>query len=281
MSDLSALLDIGDVPFALMGIVNVTPDSFYDGGRLRSVDEAVAHARKLMEQGAVILDIGGASSRPGAEMVAPEVELQRVVPVIRAVATFFKGVISVDTTWSVVAAAALDAGATWVNDISAGRFDTAMVATVARSGAVVVLMHSRGTPQTMQRDPWYHDVTAEVTSELLEAVNRFTAGGVDPAKVILDPGIGFAKTTAHTIELLNRIEKLVELPYTVLLGTSRKSFIGSILQREVEHRLWGTLGSVAAAYQRGIRLFRVHDVAATRDFLRVLTAIEAGFSLTK
>lgn len=276
MSDLSALLNIGDVPFALMGIVNVTPDSFYDGGRLLSVDDAVAHAQNLVKQGAAILDIGGASSRSGAAMVAPEEELQRVVPVIRAIAPFFKGVISVDTTWSVVAEAALDAGATWVNGTSAGRFDAGMVATVARRGATVVLMHSRGTPQTMQQDPYYHDVTAEVTGELLDAVNRFTAGGVDPAKVILDPGIGFAKTTAHTIELLNRIETLVELPYPVLLGTSRKSFIGKILQREVEQRLWGTLGSVAAAYQRGVRLFRVHDVAATRDFLEVLTAIEAG-----
>jgi len=269
-----AFIDKITKPFYLMGIVNVTPDSFYDGGRFCAVDEAVKHAHVLQEQGVDIIDIGGASSRPGADVVSPEEELRRIVPVIKAVAAFFKGPISVDTTWSDVALRALDAGAGWVNDISAGRFDKEMPSVIASSGCSVVLMHSRGKPQTMQSGPRYNNVVSDVSRELLEAVELFEKAGAKKEQIFLDPGIGFAKTVTHNIDLIKGVDKIVELGYPVVIGTSRKSFIGAITGSPVEERLYGTLGSVAAAFQRGVRIFRVHDVAATNDFLRVLASFE-------
>ncbi len=270
MADISGILKYKTRPFYLMGIVNVTPDSFYDGGRYFSVDAAVEHARNLVKEGADIIDIGGASSRPAAEPVEPDEEAKRVLPVIEAVAGFFGGVISVDTTWSNVAKKALKAGAHWINDISAGRFDPQMISLVAQSGCKIILMHSRETPKTMHIAPHYNDVAAEVAQELSEAVERFKKAGVGDDQLLLDPGIGFAKTAEHSIELMRSLERIVRLGYPVVIGTSRKSFIGKITGRDAPERLYGSLGSVAAAYQAGVSVFRVHDVAATADFLKVL-----------
>jgi dihydropteroate synthase len=258
----------------LMGIVNVTPDSFYDGGRYSTVGSAIEHVRKLQDEGVDIIDIGGASSRPGAQPVSPREELQRVLPVIEAAARFFDGPISIDTTWSTVARAAYDAGATWINDTSAGRFDEGMPQLVAEYDCRVILMHSRGTPQTMQTDPFYKDVVEDVTSELTEAVGRFKAAGVSPDQIILDPGIGFAKTFEHNITLMKHLDAIVAMGYPVVIGTSRKSFIGTITGKNADDRLGGTLATVASAFRAGVSIFRVHDVAETVDFIKVLSAIE-------
>jgi len=260
--------------FSLMGIVNITPDSFYDGGRYNSVDAAVEHALKLVDQGADIIDIGGASSRPGAAQITPSEALRRVLPVVEKVVHYFKGPVSVDTTWSEVAEAVIDAGASWINDISAGRFDERLISLVARRDCTVVLMHSRGTPQTMQQCVSYKDVTLEVKSELLEAVATFISAGVKKENIVIDPGIGFAKTARQNIRLLQDLTEFLSTGYRVLIGTSRKSFIGMITGKEVEQRLCGTLGTVASAFIRGVRLFRVHDVRETADFLKVFSVIE-------
>jgi dihydropteroate synthase len=260
--------------FSLMGIVNITPDSFYDGGRHNSVDAAVEHALMLVDQGADIIDIGGASSRPGAAQITPSEELHRILPVVEKVVHYFKGPVSVDTTWSEVAEAVLDVGASWINDISAGRFDERMIPLVAKRGCTVVLMHSRGTPQTMQQCVSYKDVTLEVKSELMESVAGFIKAGVKKEKIVIDPGFGFAKTARQNIELLQNISEFLSTGYEVLIGTSRKSFVGMITGKEVEQRLCGTLGTVASAYKRGVRLFRVHDVRETADFLKVFSVIE-------
>lgn len=260
--------------FSLMGIVNITPDSFYDCGRYNSVDAAVEHALKLVDQGADIIDIGGASSRPGAAQITPSEELHRVLPVVEKVVRYFKGPVSVDTTWSEVAEGVIDAGASWINDISAGRFDERLISLVAKRECTVVLMHSRGTPQSMQQCVSYKDVTLEVKSELLEAVTTFIKAGVKREKIVIDPGIGFAKTAQQNIRLLQNISEFLDTGYRVLIGTSRKSFIGMITGKEVEQRLCGTLGTVASAFIRGVRLFRVHDVRETADFLKVFSVIE-------
>ncbi len=263
----------GSRPFVLMGIVNVTPDSFYDGGMHDTTDAAVIHVRALLEQGAGIIDIGGASSRPGAAAVGPEEEAGRVIPVIRETAAFFQGPISIDTTSSSVARRAIEAGASWINDTSGGREDPDMIPLAAESGCTVVVMHSRGTPRTMQNDPRYKDVVSEVAEELIASACAFEAGGVAHDRIVLDPGIGFAKTAEHNVTLIRNIGRIVALGYPVVIGTSRKSFIGKITGRCVEERLCGSLASVAAAYLKGVALFRVHDVAATGDFLKVLTEL--------
>jgi dihydropteroate synthase len=273
MSYPSAFRVIAKKPFAVMGIVNVTPDSFSDGGRYLAADAAIAHARDLVSQGADIIDIGGASSRPGASFISPEEELGRVLPVVEAVAGFFEGPVSIDTTWSSVARGVLAAGATWINDISAGRVDPAMIPLAAGTGCMVVLMHSRETPQTMQDNPHYNNVPMEVVRELKGAIKLFTGGGVDGRQLILDPGIGFAKTAEHNIALLQGLAQVVAEGYPVLVGASRKSFIGHLTGKAVDDRLPGSLASVAAAYAQGVRIFRVHDVGATVDFLTVLTSL--------
>jgi dihydropteroate synthase len=261
-------------PFQLMGVVNITPDSFYDGGRHTSVQASVDHALRLCDEGADIIDIGGASSRPGALIVTPEEELNRIIPIVELVAKKFSGPISIDTTWSSVARAALDGGATWINDISAGRFDSQMRTLIAEKKCTVVLMHSRGTPQTMQNETHYNDLVTDVRNELLKAVSDFISAGVSRERIILDPGIGFAKTVEQNIELMQNLEAFTVLGYPLLVGTSRKSFIGQITGRNPDERLFGTLGSVASAYLRGARIFRVHDVLETADFLKVFSVIE-------
>lgn len=260
-------------PYGIMGIINVTPDSFYDGGRYKQTDQAVAQGKSLIEKGADILDIGGESSRPGALAVSLDEERQRIIPVIEQLRKYTDIPISVDTTKATLAKDALLAGATWINDISAGRFDQDMTSIVAEMKCPIVLMHSRQSPATMQQDPFYKDVTKEVVDELNACVAHFIDQGVSAENIILDPGIGFAKRFEDNLKILNELPRLVECGFPVLIGTSRKSFIGKILNKEVDDRLYGTLGSIAAAYQKGARLFRVHDVEETKHFLQVLTAI--------
>lgn len=260
--------------FVLMGIVNVTPDSFYDGGRHDTCEPACDHARRLINEGADILDIGGESSRPGSLPVSAEEEQGRVIPVIEQLKKETDVLISVDTTKAAVAKAALDAGAAWINDISAGRFDRGMAPLAARRACPVVLMHSRKTPETMQADPYYDNVVQEVRDELLVCVKDFTDRGVLRENIILDPGIGFAKRFEDNIEILRHLSAFAALPFPILIGTSRKSFIGHITGKEAQYRLCGTLGSVAAAYTGGVKIFRVHDVGETKDFLSVLSTIE-------
>lgn len=261
-------------PFAVMGVVNVTPDSFYDGGRHAGTRAAVAHALALVHDGASVLDIGGESTRPGAAPVSEDEELGRVVPVIEAVSRECDVPISIDTTKSRVAREALAAGATWVNDISAGRFDAAMPSVVATAGCPVVLMHSRERPQTMQASPRYDNTVAEVREELLGRVAAFETAGVAREHIVLDPGIGFAKRPEDNLALLRGIQSLISTGFPLLVGTSRKSLIGAITGKPVEQRLAGSLGSVAAAFARGVKMFRVHDVAETVDMLKVMVAVE-------
>jgi dihydropteroate synthase len=258
-----------------MGIVNATPDSFYDGGRYLAVDAAVEHGVQLAGEGADIIDLGGASSRPGSVEVPPETEADRIIPVLQRLVTRVSCPISIDTTSALVARRALDAGASWINDISAGRFDPGMASLVAGSGCTIVLMHSRARPLTMQQHTRYADVVATVIRELMAEVQVFRQAGVAAGKIVIDPGIGFAKTGDQNITLLAGMKRFVTLGYPVLVGTSRKNFIGKITGRDAPaDRLFGSLGTVAAAYLRGARIFRVHDIAATRDLLSVLSAIE-------
>jgi len=259
--------------FSLMGILNVTPDSFFDGGEHFAVDGAVDHAMKLLREGAHIIDIGGASSRPGAEPVPLEEERRRVIPVVKALSARCTAPLSVDTTSGVIAREAAAAGVSYINDISAGKHDPDIVKVIAETGCRVILMHSRGTPQTMAGQTGYDSVVDDVVRELLADVKRFRDGGVCQENIVIDPGIGFAKTTEQNLSLLAGIERFVATGYPVLLGTSRKSFIGAITGRDVSERLYGSLGSIAGAYLKGVAMFRVHDVAATADFLRVMDAV--------
>ena len=258
----------------VMGIVNMTPDSFYDGGRINgSVSQAYDFCAKLIDEGATILDIGGESTRPGSLSISADEEINRVVPLIEKLSHSFDIPLSIDTTKSVVARAAIEAGVVIVNDISAGRFDSAMPSVVAQHNVSVVLMHSRKRPVDMQESPHYKDSISEVQQELLASVTRFTTQGVDPHAIILDPGIGFAKSVTDNITLLAHTDALVSLGYPVLIGTSRKSFIGALTQKESSDRLAGSLATIGETYRQGATLFRVHDVAATVDYLKVLSAI--------
>jgi dihydropteroate synthase len=256
----------------LMGVVNVTPDSFSDGGLYLDPEAAVAHGRELAATGAEILDVGGESTRPGAEPVAAEEELRRVVPVIRGLSgKDFE--ISVDTSKAAVAAAALDAGATIVNDVTALRGDPEMAPLCAERGATVVLMHMLGEPRTMQEDPRYEDVVAEVKAFLAERLAAATAAGIAEERVWLDPGIGFGKTAAHNMELLRRLGELRELGRPLVIGTSRKSFIGRVDGSAADERLGGTIASSVLAAAEGAEVLRVHDVAEMRQALAVAAAI--------
>lgn len=266
------LVRLATRPFVVMGIVNVTPDSFYDGGRHDGAAEAVSHGMALAEQGADILDVGGESTRPGSVPVPLEEELSRVVPVVRELAANGARV-SVDTSKAEVARQALAAGAVMVNDVTAGRLDPSMASVVAEYECPVVLMHSRGTPKTMQDAPHYEDVLAEVESELREAVKRFAGSGVSEGAIVLDPGIGFAKRLEDNLALLAKVDRLCLLGYPLLVGASRKSFIGQVTGAAVEDRLPGSLAAVAAAYAGGARMFRVHDVGETVGLLRVMEAV--------
>lgn len=248
----------------IMGILNVTPDSFSDGGRFLSPDAAVKRALIMEKEGADIIDVGGESSRPGAEPVPVEEELRRVIPVLERLRGKLRIPISIDTTKAEVAEAALRAGASIVNDISALRFDPAMASVVAEFGAGLVLMHMLGTPKTMQQAPHYEDVVREVREFLAERALYAQSQGIPREAIAVDPGIGFGKTVEHNLELLRRLPELVELGFPVLVGPSRKSFIGAVLGLGVEERLEGTLAACAVAVVRGADILRVHDVREVR-----------------
>jgi dihydropteroate synthase len=259
--------------FRIMGVVNVTPDSFSDGGLFLDPRSAIALGLQLEAQGAAILDIGGESTRPGADPVSAEEELGRVLPVIEGViGGGTKAQVSVDTSKAAVAAAALEAGATFVNDVTAFRGDSEMAAVVADSRADCCLMHMLGDPRTMQQDPRYDDVVAEIKSFLEERMAYAIGQGVAEERIILDPGIGFGKTVEHNLELLRRLDELVALGRPVMIGTSRKSFLGRITGRAVNERVAGTIASNVLAYARGARVFRVHEVAPVHDALAVAAA---------
>lgn len=259
-----------------MGVLNVTPDSFSDGGRYVDPEVAVAHAMALVEAGADIVDVGGESTRPGSEPVSPEEQKRRVLPVINALARTSEVPVSIDTTSAQVAASALAAGASFVNDISAFRFDEAMLGLLAESGAPAIAMHTLAPPRTMQRSPDYADVVAEVRDHLAERLRACEAAGVDPAQILVDPGIGFGKTVAHNLALLRHLDTLVELGRPVLVGTSNKSFLGHLTGRAVGERLMGTAASNAVAIALGAHVVRVHEVAAVMDAVRVADAIARG-----
>jgi dihydropteroate synthase len=255
-----------------MGVVNVTPDSFSDGGLYLDPEAAIRHGVELAEAGAAILDVGGESTRPGAEAVSVEEELRRVVPVVEGLAGG-EAEISVDTSKREVAAAALDAGATIVNDVTALRGDPGMAALCAEHACTVVLMHMRGEPRTMQENPVYEDVVAAVRAFLFERLEVATAAGIDPERIWLDPGIGFGKTLEHNLELLRRLDELCELGRPLVVGTSRKSFIGKVDGSGVEERIGGTIASSVLALAAGADVLRVHDVAEMRQAATVAGAI--------
>jgi dihydropteroate synthase len=255
----------------LMGIVNVTPDSFSDGGEFLEAEAAIAHGRHLASEGAEILDVGGESTRPGAAEVSAEEELRRVLPVIEALAG--EGLrVSVDTSKAAVAERALEAGAEIVNDITA-LGDPAMASVCAASGCGLVLMLMKGTPRTMQENPVYEDVTREVRDFLAERLARAAEAGVAEERVWIDPGIGFGKTTDHNLELIERLGELRELGRPVVLGASRKSFLGRLTGRDVDERLGGSLAAAVLGVARGADVLRVHDVRETREALVVAEAI--------
>jgi dihydropteroate synthase len=263
--------------FSIMGVVNVTPDSFSDGGLYFDVNAAVAHGLELEAEGAEILDIGGESTRPGADSVEADEESRRVVPVIEAlVAAGVRARLSVDTSKAEVTERALAAGATFVNDVTALRGAPRMAELTAAAGAELCLMHMAGTPRTMQDSPRYGDVVSEVKSFLEERMAFAVAHGVAEERIILDPGIGFGKRVEHNLELLRRLPELVAIGRPLLVGTSRKSFIGKLTGAEATDRLYGTIATNVIAYERGARLFRVHDVRPNLDALTVTAATLHG-----
>ena len=265
-----------DVPKPLvMGVVNVTPDSFSDGGSWLDATAAIAHGRELLAEGADILDIGGESTRPGAEPVTEAEELRRVVPVLEGL-TEAPVRLSIDTSKAAVAGAAIDAGATIVNDVTALRGDPRMVQLVAESDSVCVLMHMLGEPRTMQREPSYRDVVDDVKAFLSERMAFAVAHGIREDRIWLDPGIGFGKTIDHNLELLARLGEIVALGRPVVVGTSRKSFLGAITGRGAGERVAGTIATNVLALAAGARVFRVHDVAEAHDALTVAAATLAG-----
>jgi dihydropteroate synthase len=262
---------IPSVPVRLMGIVNVTPDSFSDGGLFLDAERAIEHGRRLMVDGADLLDVGGESTRPGAEAVSAQEELRRVAPVVEELAA--ENVpISIDTSKLAVAERALDAGASMVNDVTAFRGEPELAALCADRDCEVVLMHMLGTPRTMQEDPRYDDVVDDVKSFLARRMEFARSQGISEQRTWLDPGIGFGKTVEHNLELLRRLGELRVLGRPLCIGTSRKSFIGKITGRPVDERLGGTIASCVLAHANGAAMLRVHDVGPVRE---AITAVEA------
>jgi dihydropteroate synthase len=257
----------------IIGIVNVTPDSFSDGGAFLDPTRAIAHGRKLAGEGADVVDVGGESTRPGAEAVPAEEELRRVRPVVEAIAADGGPAVSIDTSKSAVAAAALDAGATIVNDVTALRADPDLAAVCAERESELVLIHMLGDPRTMQENPTYDDVVEEVKAFLAERIEFAVSAGVDEERIWVDPGIGFGKTVEHNLELHRRLRELAELGRPIAFGSSRKSFIGKLTGAEVDQRLGGTIASNVIAYANGARLLRVHDVGPMRQALTVAEAV--------
>ncbi|MFB2937514.1 dihydropteroate synthase [Aerosakkonemataceae cyanobacterium BLCC-F154] len=258
----------------LMGVLNVTPDSFSDGGEFSNLAAALSQAKYLVESGADILDIGGESTRPNSEEVSLSEELNRVLPVIKAIRKELNIPISVDTTKSEVAKAAILAGADIVNDISGATFDSEMLPIVAELGVPIVLMHIRGTPQTMQKLTDYQDLIGEIFQFLKKQIDAAVAAGINPDKIIIDPGIGFAKNYQQNLEILRRLSEFKTLNCPILVGVSRKSFIGQILnQPDAKQRVWGTGAACCAAIANSADILRVHDVKEMRDVSLVADAI--------
>jgi dihydropteroate synthase len=257
-----------------MGVLNVTPDSFSDGGKFFGAEPAVSHAEKMFDEGAQVIDVGGESTRPGSDPVSPEEELRRVLPVIQGILSARPdSIVSIDTYRSSIAEAALDAGARAVNDVTA-LGDPRMVGLMAERGYPIILMHMLGEPKSMQQDPLYEDVVREVRDFLAERAERAIRAGVELENIILDPGIGFGKTLEHNLKLLKRLDSLVELGFPVLVGVSRKSFLGKMTGSEdPKNRLFSTMAANVLAYERGANLFRVHDVRANKEALAVAAAI--------
>ncbi len=262
----------------VMGVLNVTPDSFSDGGKYLMWDAAEARVREMIGEGADIIDIGGESTRPGSEAVSLEEELERVVPIIKAIRQFSDIPISIDTTKAEVARQAISAGADIINDVSALRSDVQMIEVVRQSGAPIILMHMLGSPKTMQANPHYDDCVKEVVLFLSERIEYCESHGIARDKIIIDPGVGFGKRLKDNLAIMQNLGEFKRLGYPVLIGTSRKSFIGMITGKkdEPEKRIGGSVASALLAIMKGADIIRVHDVAATVEAVKVLKAIEGG-----
>ena len=257
----------------VMGVLNVTPDSFWVGGRHLDPDAAASHALAMIDEGADLIDIGAESSRPGSESIEEEEEIRRLLPVVHAVCNKVSVPVSIDTTKAGVARRALDAGASIINDISALRFDPLMARVVAGAGAGLILMHMKGTPKSMQDNPRYGDVVVEVRQFLLERMHAARDAGIGPEQILLDPGFGFGKTVDHNVALLAQLHDLAALGRPLVVGVSRKSFIGHVIGRTVDQRVIGTAAAVVMAVERGARVVRVHDVGAIRDVVCMVEAV--------
>ena len=259
----------------VMGIVNVTPDSFSDGGRYNNLEVALQHALQMHALGASIIDIGGESTRPGAAVVSAQQELDRVAPLVELIAAECDAVISVDTSTPMVIQEAARLGAGLINDVRSLQRDGALEAAAA-SGLPVCLMHMRGEPQTMQNEPHYADVATEVITFLQERMAACAQAGISAERIVLDPGFGFAKNTQHNYELFQRLPELLELQRPLLVGVSRKSMVGNVLAKPVEQRLYGSLALAMMALERGAKILRVHDVAETMDVLKIFNAVQSA-----
>jgi dihydropteroate synthase len=259
----------------VVGILNVTPDSFSDGGDFLDPEVAVKHAASMLDEGADMLDVGGESTRPGSDPVSQEEEIRRVVPVVeRILSVRPEAVISVDTYRSGTATAALEAGASLVNDVTALRGDPPMASVVGEAGCPVILMHMQGEPKTMQKEPHYQDVVREVRDFLAERAEYAVDAGVRPENIIVDPGVGFGKNLEHNLDLLHNLDAIVDLGFPVLIGASRKSFIERMTSvQEARDRVSGTVATTVLAFERGATFFRVHDVRANREALAVAEAV--------
>jgi len=259
----------------VVGILNVTPDSFSDGGDFPGPEAAAEHAVAMLDEGAKIIDVGGESTRPGSDPLTQEEEIQRVVPVLERILSERRdAVISIDTYRAGTATAALEAGARLVNDVTALRGDPGMASVVEEASCPVILMHMQGEPKTMQKDPQYEDVVREVRDFLAQRAEYAVAAGIRPENVILDPGIGFGKNLEHNLALLRNLDAIVNLDFPVLVGASRKSFIGSITGvQEARERIFGTVATTVLAFEKGATFFRVHDVRANREALTVAEAV--------
>lgn len=258
----------------IMGILNVTPDSFSDGGRYTQVGAALSHALQMHEQGAHIIDVGGESTRPGAKPVSVDEEIDRVLPVIEAIRNHSDVLISIDSSKPAVMRAAVNAGASLVNDVYALRAADA-IDCCAELGVPVCLMHMQGEPRSMQHSPQYDDVLVDVMEFLQSRAQTCIDAGIDKSHIMLDPGIGFGKSLQHNLALLSGLDRICELEFPVLIGISRKSMLGAILDQPVEQRLAGSIAALVMAYEKGANAFRVHDVVETRDALKVCEAIES------
>ncbi|TWI50855.1 dihydropteroate synthase [Pseudomonas duriflava] len=257
----------------VMGILNVTPDSFSDGGRFNSLDASLWHADAMAKAGATLIDVGGESTRPGAPPVSVSQELERVIPVVEAIARRIDVVISVDTSAPEVIKESARAGAGLINDVRALRRSGALEA-AAQSGLPVCLMHMQGEPQTMQKDPRYDDVVEGVVGFLRERIQACEVAGIAKSQIVLDPGFGFAKTLEHNLTLFKRLSELITLGFPLLIGVSRKSMIGEVLAKPVDERLYGSLALAALALVKGASIIRVHDVAQTVDIVKMISAVE-------